>query len=95
MSIGSIAWLRIQGRPLLKSYFSLGRYGLVINILSLLYLMLTFVMVLFPPARDPTLQGMNWSIVIFVGVLMLSGAYYWVSARHRYAGPVVLVKRLD
>lgn len=79
MSIGSIALLRIQGRPLLKSSFSLGKYGVAINILSLLYLMLTFVMVLFPPARDPTVQGMNWSIVIFSGVMVLSGAYYWVT----------------
>ncbi|KAI4157771.1 MAG: hypothetical protein L6R39_000602 [Caloplaca ligustica] len=95
VSIGSMALLRIRGRPLLKCHFSLGRYGLAINILALLFLALSFVMVCFPPARDPTLQGMNWSIVIFSGVMVLSGVYYRGIARHKYAGPVKLVKTID
>lgn len=95
LSIGSMALLRIQGRPLLKCHFSLGRYGLLINILSLLFLILSFVMVCFPPSKDPTLQEMNWSIVIFAGVLIMGGGYYWGKARHKYVGPVKLVKRLE
>ncbi|KAL6713984.1 hypothetical protein ACLMJK_008478 [Lecanora helva] len=93
LSIGSMALLRIKGRPLLKCHFSLGRYGLMINILALLFLVLSFVMICFPPAKDPTLQSMNWSIVIFVGVLVLSGTYYVVRARHKYVGPVKLVRK--
>lgn len=93
VSIGSMALLRFKGRPLLKCHFSLGRYGLVINILSLLFLMLSFVMVCFPPESDPTLQNMNWSILIWAGVLLLSWSYYWVKARHKYEGPVKLVKK--
>lgn len=90
-----MALLRIRGRPLLKSHFSLGRYGLMINVLALLFLMLSFVMVCFPPVRDPTMQEMNWSILIFAGVLVLSWAYYWERARHMYVGPVVLVKKFE
>ena len=93
ISIGSMALLRFRGRPLLKCYFSLGRYGLVFNVLSLLFLMLSFVMVCFPPERDPTLQNMNWSILIFAGVLLLSWSYYGANARHKYAGPVKLVRK--
>ena len=91
ISIGSMALLRLKGRPLLKCYFSLGRYGLMVNILSLLFLMLSFVMVCFPPESDPSLQNMNWSILIFAGVLLLSWSYYWVEASHKYEGPVKLV----
>lgn len=90
-----MALLRIKGRPLLKCHFSLGKYGLAINILSLLFLMLSFVMICFPPARNPTLQSMNWSIVIFAGVLVLSWGYYLGKARHKYVGPVKLVKRFE
>ena len=88
-----MALLRFKGRPLLKCHFSLGRYGLVINILSLLFLMLSFVMVCFPPERNPTEQNMNWSILIFAGVLLLSWIYYCVTAKHKYEGPVVLVRK--
>jgi len=95
VSIGSMTLLRIKGRPLLKCYFSLGRYGLTINVLSLLFLMLSFVMVCFPPARSPTLQNMNWSIVIFAGVLVLSWGYNLGRPRHKYVGPVKLVKKLE
>ncbi|KAL8718986.1 MAG: hypothetical protein Q9225_003944 [Loekoesia sp. 1 TL-2023] len=95
VSIGCMAMLRIKGRPLLRCHFSLGRYGLVVNILAFLFLMFSFVMICFPPARDPTLQSMNWSIVIFSGVLALSWCYYLATARHKYVGPVRLVKRVE
>ena len=67
----------------------------MINILALLFLVLSFLMVCFPPARDPTLQSMNWSIVILAGVLLLSGIYYWARARRKYKGPVKLVKQQE
>ena len=90
-----MAMLRIKGRPLLRCHFSLGNYGLTINILALLFLVLSFVMICFPPQRDPTLQSMNWSIVIFAGVLVLSWGYYYWRARHKYVGPVKLVKKAE
>ena len=90
-----MALLRIRGRPLLKCHFSLGRFGLAINLLALAFLILSFVMICFPPARNPTAQEMNWSIVIFVAVLVLSGAYYWGRARHKYIGPVKLVRKVE
>ncbi|KAL8636513.1 MAG: hypothetical protein Q9226_009246, partial [Calogaya cf. arnoldii] len=95
LSVGSMTILRIQGRPLMKCHYSLGRYGLLINILSMLFLMLAFVLLCFPPARNPTLDGMNWSIVIYTGVLVLSWGYYLARARHKYLGPVKLVKRVE
>ncbi|KAL8734737.1 MAG: hypothetical protein Q9181_003101 [Wetmoreana brouardii] len=46
-------------------------------------------------ALDPTPQSMNWSIVIFMGVLAFSGVYYLFRARHKYEGPVKLVKKME
>lgn len=31
---------------------------------------------------------MNFAIVIFAGVMMLSALHYYVSAHHEYTGPV-------
>lgn len=90
-----MALLRIKGRPLLECHYSLGKYGLMINVMALLFLVLSFVMICFPPERDPTLQSMNWSIVILTGVLVLSCGYYMSIARHKYVGPVQLVKKID
>lgn len=79
----------------MRCHFSLGRYGLIINVLAVLFLGISFIMVCFPPARKPSLEGMNWSIVIFVGVMIISWGYYWGEARHKYVGPVKLVKTAD
>lgn len=95
ISIGSMTLLRLKGRPLLRCHFSLGRYGLIINILAVSFLGLSFIMICFPPAKNPPLEGMNWSIVIFVGVMIISWGYYWGEAMHKYVGPVKLVKTAD
>ena len=95
ISIGSMALLRIRGKPLLKCHFSLGRYGLLANIPALMFAVLAFVMICFPPSSDPTPESMNWSILIFTGVLLISGIYYVVKARHKYVGPVKLVNKLE
>ncbi|KAL8978516.1 MAG: hypothetical protein Q9205_005912 [Flavoplaca limonia] len=92
ISIGSMAWRRITSQPLLPSYFSLGKLGLPINVGALMFLALAFVMILFPPARNPQVESMNWSIVIFSGVLVLSLAYY-LRAKGKYVGPVKLVRK--
>jgi hypothetical protein len=48
-----------------------------------------FVSILFclPTVRPVTSINMNYASVITIGVLILSGLYYAVSARHWYTGP--------
>lgn len=38
---------------------------------------------------------MNWSSVMFAGLLIVAAIYYVVKARHEYRGPVAYVKRMD
>ncbi|KAL8725582.1 MAG: hypothetical protein Q9181_006364 [Wetmoreana brouardii] len=92
ISIGSIAWKRICAQPLLPSYFSLGRAGLAVNVGALMFLILAFLMMFFPPAREPKVESMNWSSVIFAGVVVLSLGYYQ-RAKEKYTGPVELVRK--
>lgn len=42
--------------------------------------------------RDPDVESMNWSVVIFSGVLLGSVGYYYSGAKARYIAPVELVK---
>ncbi|KAH9903775.1 amino acid/polyamine transporter I [Xylariomycetidae sp. FL2044] len=94
-SIGCIIWRRLTNNPLLPSKFSLGSWGLTINIASEAFLVVVFVLAFFPVTPNPEPADMNWNIVIYGGVLLFSMAYYIFRGRHRYVGPVEYVRKLD
>ena len=56
VSISCIALKRIRKEPLLESYFGLGRSGLVINVTSLLFVLLAYIMIFFRPDISPDLE---------------------------------------
>lgn len=88
-------WRRVTNQPLLPSKFSLGKWGLPINIASEIFLIVTFIFSFFPEAPLPQLVDMNWNILIYGAVVLGSLLYYGVYARHRYAGPVEYVRKLE
>lgn len=93
--IGCMLWRRLSGATLLPSKFSLGRYGLAINMIAEVMLVIFLIMSFFPETNDPDAAGMNWSILIYGTVAVFSVLYYIVNGRHRYAGPVEYVRKLD
>ncbi|CAO2648275.1 Nn.00g075420.m01.CDS01 [Neocucurbitaria sp. VM-36] len=93
VSISCVTLKRLRGEPLLPSYFSLGTYGLPLNIVSVLFLTLAFIMTFFPTTPNPEPAAMNWNILVFGVVVVFSVAYYFVRGRYRYAGPVEYVKK--
>jgi choline transport protein len=64
-----------------------------INIGALAFLAVALVFSFFPPINHPPVDAMNWSVVIWGGVLILSAIYYVFKARHIYAGPVEYVRK--
>ena len=54
--------------------------------------MFAFIMTCFPLYKDVTPKSMNWSSVVFSGVIMFALFCYVVHGRKIYKGPVVLVK---
>lgn len=93
-SIGCITWRRLTNGPLPDSKFTLGKFGLAINITSELFLILMFVLAFFPPIPNPDASSMNWNIVIYGGVVAFSLIYYVFRGRHRYVGPVEYVRKI-
>jgi choline transport protein len=93
VSISCIALKRMRKEPLLNAYFTLGKYGLAINIVSILFLLLAYIMIFFPPTPNPIVSGMNWSVVIYVGVMSISLIYFYFKGRYVYVGPVEYVKK--
>jgi len=91
--IGCMAHRRRQPEPLPPSSFSLGKYGLAINYVALVFLSVTFVMVFFPPAPRPAPKYMNWNIVVFSLVLIFSFLYYIFRGKHTYKAPIESVTK--
>lgn len=96
LSIGSVRLKRLRGQPLLPSRFSLGKWGGLVNDISLAFLLVGFVFSFFPLAPsvgDPDwAENFNWAIVIFSGTCILAGTYYLLGGGKRYVAPVSLVK---
>jgi len=95
VSIGCMIWRRCTKSPLLPSKFSLGRWGLAINIISEAFLVLIFVLAFMPGNPNPTASQMNWSILIYGVVALSSLVYYVFRGTHRYEGPVAYVRMLQ
>lgn len=93
VSIGTITWKRLRGQPLLPSKMALGKWGLPINIVSLIFCAIIYVFAFFPATPNPPPIAMNWAIVVYAGVLLLALTYYLFRARHAYIGPVAYVRK--
>lgn len=95
VSIGCIIWRRATGQPMLKSPFTLGRWGLAINIASVVFLSFILVVAFMPTSPNPAVELMNWNIAIYGAVMVVSVAYFVVKGRHHYVGPVAYVRQLE
>lgn len=94
-SIGCVTWRRTTTLPLPRSKFRLGKLGLPINIISIAFLVPMFVLAFFPTAPDPSASKMNWSILIYGAVALISFVYYVARGRHQYVGPVEYIRKLE
>lgn len=89
LSIGSVALKRIRGQPLPPARWSLGRWGLPINIFACCYSGFAgVVMASFPTERPVDTTNANWAPAVWGGVLLLSILMYIVHGRKHYTAPV-------
>jgi len=91
--IGCVLLKRIRRQPLPGRRFSLGRWGMPINICAMCYLAPIFVFSFFPAGTPVTPGTMNWAIVIFAAIMGFATIYYFVLGHKHYVPPVALVKR--
>jgi choline transport protein len=84
---------RLRGGPLPSRRWTLGRYGIFINIGAVLFLLVVWVFVFFPTQTPVTPSTMNWNVVMFGGTMIFAIVYYAIVGRKTYTPPVELVKR--
>jgi amino acid transporter len=73
--------------------WDMGRWGLSVNIIGLLYCCFALFWSLWPSDVHITLENFNWSVVIFLGVFFISLGMYFVKGRREYVGPSVIVQK--
>ena len=96
ISIGCVALKRLRNQPLPRSRWSLGKFGLPINLFAFAYSCFAIIFVCFPVTTPIDVNAnMNWAIVMFSGVLIIALVYYFVHGRHVYEGPVVWVQPVE
>ena len=93
VSIGCVTLRRFRhDRPLPPSRWTLGKFGLPVNIVALVYACWSFFWSFWPNSYSVDALNFNWACVLFVGLMGVSGILYAVHARKVYEGPVVKVE---
>jgi choline transport protein len=93
LTISCLVYRRLAGPPLPRRRWSLGKFGLAINISSLLFLTPLIFFITWPTVTPVTATTMNWSSIMLVGVFIIAAVYYVLKGRKEYNGPVILMKR--
>jgi amino acid transporter len=93
--IGCLVIKRVRGEALPERRWSLGKWGLPINIAALCFLAPIYVFTFFPLATPVDPSTMNWSVVMYAGILGFAAIYYVVHGHKVYTAPVSLVKRME
>ncbi|RYN36518.1 hypothetical protein AA0119_g4934 [Alternaria tenuissima] len=90
MPIVLIFYRRIA-RPssLLYGPFRLGKLGIAINLVSIVYTVYVSIFLLFPPYQPVTAQNMNYAPVVLGGVLILSAVWWFIKGKNEFVGPVM------
>lgn len=70
LCIGCIILKRVRGEVIPARRWSLGRFGLPINIASILFLLPLYVFSFFPPATPVVPASMNWACLIYGAVIL-------------------------
>lgn len=91
ISIGCLLLKRFRSEPLPPARFSLGRWGLPVNLFAFCYSLLTLVFSCFPVSVPVDASTANWGPAIWGGVLGIALVSYLVQGRKDYKGPVVFV----
>jgi amino acid transporter len=93
VTISCVLLKRIRRQPLPRRRWSLGRYGMDINIIALSFLYPLFIFISFSLTTPVVPSTMNWSYLIFGSVILFATAYYVIYGRKHYIPPVSIVKR--
>ena len=80
---------KIKGEHVNYGPWTLGRWGIPINMASIIFLTIAIFFSFFPQGLPVTPVNMNWSIVVFSGEFFLGLGWYLIRGRKIYNGPII------
>ncbi|KAG9512590.1 amino acid transporter, partial [Aureobasidium melanogenum] len=93
VSIGCVLYRRLTNPELLPNCrWSLGRWGVPINTFAVLYSTFVFFWMFWPQSTSNDAADFNWSVLMFMVVLIVSVIDWVFRGRKVYVGPVVLTE---
>ena len=92
ISIGCLCLKRLKGDPLPPARWSLGRWGLPINLFAFVYSAFAIVFTCFPTTLPVDTSSANWAPAVWGGVIVLSAFTYLIHGRKHFTAPVVFVE---
>jgi amino acid transporter len=75
-----------------KARWSLGRWGVPVNSIGIVYVTFIFFWSFWPNATPVNAANMNWAVVLFMGVFIIALIMYVVKGRYSYKGPVTIIR---
>lgn len=94
--VALMLWHRLSSRrtSLVYGPWQLGRLGVPVNIVSVVYLSYTTIFMVFPPYQPVTAENMNYSSLILGAVLIFSAVYWVWKGRREYTGPNIEMRHI-
>lgn len=77
-----------------KRYFSLGKFGPVINVVAVAWMVMMLVWLCFPTYIPVDAASMNYSVVVFAGMVFICGINWVVNSRKHYVVPLERIEGL-
>ncbi|KAF8246680.1 putative GABA permease [Wilcoxina mikolae CBS 423.85] len=80
----------LRGRKHVKnSPYSLGRFGIAINMVTMFWIGLAVVLFCMPVALPVKADAMNYASVVFAGFTTISAGWYFIRGRKAFTGPPI------
>lgn len=79
-----VVLLAVGRHRLAPGPFKLGRLGTTINVVSIVYCVVTTVMFFFPGSPNPSAADMNYAIAVFGVMMIISTAFWFLRGSKRY-----------
>lgn len=91
--VALMLWRRLSSEKTTLAYgpWKLGRYGVAINAISMVYLIYTSIFMVFPATQPVTALSMNYSTLVFGAVLIASCVYWGLKGTKQYNGPNIAI----
>ena len=79
---------RMRGEHIAFGPWRLGKWGLPINIFSIVYSIFISIFMFFPAFIPVTSLNMNYAVVVFFGFVLISASWWFIRGHSQYRGPV-------